>query len=89
MLGWRAIAVPGELHGLWTEYTRFGSGKVPWKQLIQPTMELLEEGFPTSHALAKALFQKQAWILNEPSMREFINPKSKNVYRVGEQIRTR
>ena len=88
-LGWKAVAVPGELHGLWTEYQRFGSGRVAWKSLIQPTIDLLEEGFPTSHALAKALSQKESWILNEPTMQEFVNPKTKKVYRVGEQIRTR
>lgn len=49
-LGWRAPAVPGELHGLWTEYKNFGSGKITWDKLIQPTIELLEEGFGNSRA---------------------------------------
>ncbi|KAK6050080.1 hypothetical protein COOONC_12415 [Cooperia oncophora] len=25
--GWRAVAVPGELHGLWTEFEKYGSKK--------------------------------------------------------------
>ena len=41
--GWEAIAVPGELHGLWTEYKRFG-GKIAWKNLIQPTIDILKDG---------------------------------------------
>ncbi|CAD6184256.1 unnamed protein product [Caenorhabditis auriculariae] len=88
-IGWKAIAVPGELHGLRTEFLRFGSGKVTWKSLVEPTMELLSEGFPTSHALAKALFQKAAAIASEPTMMDFINPITKKVYAPGEQITTR
>lgn len=42
-LGWLAIAVPGELHGMWTEYINFG-GRIPWANLVQPTIELLQEG---------------------------------------------
>ncbi|KAK6035606.1 gamma-glutamyltranspeptidase, partial [Cooperia oncophora] len=63
--------------------------KVSWSDLIQPTIELLEEGFPTSHALAKALERKAELIVNESTMREFVNPETGNVYRVGDQIRTR
>jgi gamma-glutamyltranspeptidase len=42
-IGWEAIAVPGELHGLWTAYKTFG-GKVPWKSLVEPTIKLMKEG---------------------------------------------
>ncbi|EYB82326.1 hypothetical protein Y032_0362g3508 [Ancylostoma ceylanicum] len=87
--GWRAVAVPGELHGLWTEFEKYGSGKISWKSLVQPTIDLLEEGFPTSHALAKALAGKAQYIAGESTMKDFINPKTGNVYRNGEQIKTR
>ncbi|VDM79788.1 unnamed protein product [Strongylus vulgaris] len=86
---WRAIAVPGELHGMWTEFEKFGSGKITWKNLIKPTIELLEEGFPTSHALAKALATRAEYIASESTMKAFINPKTGQVYRAGEQITTR
>ncbi|EPB70037.1 putative gamma-glutamyltransferase [Ancylostoma ceylanicum] len=88
-IGWRAVAVPGELHGLWTEFEKYGSGKISWKSLVQPTIDLLEEGFPTSHALAKALAGKAQYIAGESTMKDFINPKTGNVYRNGEQIKTR
>ncbi|KHJ97058.1 gamma-glutamyltranspeptidase [Oesophagostomum dentatum] len=87
--GWRAVAVPGELHGLWTEFENYGSKKVTWRSLVQPTIELLEEGFPTSHALAKALAGKADYIASESTMKAFINPKTGKVYRAGEQIKTR
>ncbi|WKX90040.1 hypothetical protein Q1695_009126 [Nippostrongylus brasiliensis] len=88
-IGWRAVAVPGELHGLWTEYEKFGSKKLSWNSLVQPTIELLDEGFPTSHALAKALAYQAEYIAGEPTMKEFLNPKTGKVYRSGEQIKTR
>ncbi|GMR56325.1 hypothetical protein PMAYCL1PPCAC_26520, partial [Pristionchus mayeri] len=88
-IGWRAIAVPGELHGLWTEYTHFGSGTVAWKSLIEPTIELVKEGFPTSHSLAHALNAKRDNILNEETMKAFVNPDTGDVYQAGEQIKTR
>uniref|UniRef100_A0A7E4VNC5 Gamma-glutamyltranspeptidase 1 n=1 Tax=Panagrellus redivivus TaxID=6233 RepID=A0A7E4VNC5_PANRE len=86
--GWEAIAVPGELHGMWTEYSNFGGG-VNWSSLITPTLEILNEGYPTSHALAHALHSKESQIYAEPTMKEFINPDTGKVYKVGEQIKTR
>ncbi|CDK13482.1 Gamma-glutamyltranspeptidase 1 [Caenorhabditis elegans] len=88
-IGWKAIAVPGELHGLRTEFERFGSGKVEWRQLLKPTIDLLAEGYPTSHALAKALNQNEHQIRAEPTMKNFINPETQRVFQPGEQIKTR
>jgi gamma-glutamyltranspeptidase/glutathione hydrolase/leukotriene-C4 hydrolase len=87
--GWEAIGVPGELHGLWTEYKNYG-GKIEWKKIVQPTIDILAEGPPTSHHLAGSLKHFEKQILAEPTMRKYyINPKTKQVYKVGEQIRTR
>ncbi|KAL3111626.1 hypothetical protein niasHT_016138 [Heterodera trifolii] len=87
--GWEAVAVPGELHGLWTEYTHFG-GQVSWESIVRPTIRLMEEGYPTSHALAHALEQYKSQVLNEPTMRKhFVNPATGVVYKLGEQIKTR
>ncbi|CAB3408858.1 unnamed protein product [Caenorhabditis bovis] len=88
-VGWRAIAVPGELHGLRTAFDRFGSRAVLWDALLKPTIEILEEGYPTSHALAKALKQYEEIIKKEPTMKQFVNPKTGKVYMPGEQIQTR
>ena len=38
------MSVPGEIHGYFTEYQNFGSGNVPWAQLVQPTIDILEKG---------------------------------------------
>lgn len=54
MTGWLAIAVPGEIHGFWTAYKKFG-GKVPWKDLWEPTIKLCRDGFPIPEPMAKHL----------------------------------
>jgi gamma-glutamyltranspeptidase len=41
---------------------RFG-GNVSWSDLIQPTIDLIVEGIPTSNALASALHDKRDAIL--------------------------
>uniref|UniRef100_A0A1I7XGS7 Tyrosine-protein phosphatase domain-containing protein n=1 Tax=Heterorhabditis bacteriophora TaxID=37862 RepID=A0A1I7XGS7_HETBA len=70
----KIVAVPGELHGLWTEFNHFSSGKVTWKSLIQPTIELMEE---------------EKYIMQESTMKDFINPETGKVYKAGQQIKTR
>ena len=51
MLGWLSVAVPGEVAGQWAAYKNFGSYKKPnqkvfWKDLVQPTVDLLATGLP-------------------------------------------
>lgn len=46
--GYGGIATPGELHGLWTAYNRFGSGNVSWSRLLRPAIDLARNGFPVS-----------------------------------------
>lgn len=43
VLGPLAVGVPGELKGYWAAYKRFG--KLPWKDLIQPSIDLCEQGY--------------------------------------------
>uniref|UniRef100_A0A0N4Z0Z3 Gamma-glutamyltranspeptidase 1 n=1 Tax=Parastrongyloides trichosuri TaxID=131310 RepID=A0A0N4Z0Z3_PARTI len=88
-IGWLAVAVPGEIHGMYTAFKKFGSGKVSWKNLVDPTIELLKEGFPTSHALARAFKDNEDWIKMESTMKDFINPETGEIFKVGEQIKTR
>ncbi|VDO78004.1 unnamed protein product [Haemonchus placei] len=44
--GYRAIATPSELHGFWTVFKKFGSGKVEWSRLFEPSIKLAMNGFP-------------------------------------------
>ena len=52
--GGLAVGVPGEMKGLWTLYTEIGGG-VPWSSLLEPTIQLCEQGFLVDATLASAL----------------------------------
>lgn len=65
---WRSIAVPGEIHGYYNTYKNFASQTLSWSELIQPTIELIRLGYPTSEALAKALRAQKQGIINVMDM---------------------
>lgn len=49
--GLLAVGVPGTVAGLWKAHQQHGS--IPWADLVQPAVELAENGFPLSFALAQ------------------------------------
>lgn len=69
MLGYRAIATPGELAGYWLAFKEFGSGNVNWSSLIMPSVTLARNGIPVSEFLAHVLNVKEKHIKTLPSMR--------------------
>jgi len=52
-LGYKAIAVPGTVHGMWESHKRYGS--MDWKELILPSIKLAKEGFRVSPLMADTL----------------------------------
>jgi gamma-glutamyltranspeptidase/glutathione hydrolase len=44
-IGHQSIMTPGFVRGLWSAYQRFGSGRVPWKELLAPAAKLAKDGF--------------------------------------------
>ncbi|WKY12536.1 hypothetical protein Q1695_003821 [Nippostrongylus brasiliensis] len=83
--GYRAIATPSELHGFWTVFKKFGSGKVKWARLFEPSIKLAMNGFPVSSNLAQQLTEKEDLIQAEPTMKEiFVDPTTGRVYVEGD-----
>ena len=85
-IGWLAIGVPGEIAGLFRAWQLGGS--LPWRTLLQPTINLLSNGYPVSEALAEALQVKRDTILGEPTMQSiWVNPATGSLYLAGDVMR--
>ncbi|XP_019631454.1 PREDICTED: gamma-glutamyltranspeptidase 1-like [Branchiostoma belcheri] len=51
--GGLAVAVPGEIRGYWEAHQRYG--KLPWRDLFQPAIQIAEEGLCISNAMNVAI----------------------------------
>lgn len=69
LIGYKSIATPGEIHGFWTIFTKYGSGKVNWTRLFQPSIRLARDGFPVSSNLAIVLEKRENDILADEDMK--------------------
>ncbi|KAH8245450.1 hypothetical protein KR032_010477, partial [Drosophila birchii] len=82
---WGAVdsGVPGQIYGLAKLHEKYG--RLTWKSLFQPAINLCRQGIEVSGSLAGALVERKEYILRRPSLAEiFINPKTDNMYRKGE-----
>uniref|UniRef100_A0A182VSW2 Gamma-glutamyltransferase n=1 Tax=Anopheles minimus TaxID=112268 RepID=A0A182VSW2_9DIPT len=84
--GGLSIAVPGEVRGYWELHQKYG--KLPWKTLVNPTIDLCIKGSLVTDYLAKILLSKKSLILTYPSLANiFINPKTNDTWKVGDRIK--
>lgn len=85
-IGHRAVAVPGELAGYWHAFTQYGSGRVSWKDLIRPSIQLCRKGVPVSVFLGYVMGLMDSYYRKSPSMRSWINPLTNTTYKTGDRI---
>ncbi len=73
-IGYRASGVPGTPAGLDMAFTKYGSKKLTWRELVEPARLLAQNGFPLSKRLAD-LFKSYDGNLKdyEDSRRIFLN----------------
>jgi gamma-glutamyltranspeptidase/glutathione hydrolase len=73
-IGYRAAGVPGTPAGLDLAFKKYGSKKINWADLVEPSRRLAENGFVLSHRLAN-LFKtyKENLTKYEDSKRIFLN----------------
>lgn len=90
-VGGLAVAVPGEVAGLYELYTRHGSGNLSWAQLFEPVVQLNRRGWSAPEIWARAAHRLELLVLsNAPFLRrgwDFIyKPNSHAVVDVGDHV---
>ncbi|KAL5016418.1 hypothetical protein ScPMuIL_006007 [Solemya velum] len=85
-LGGMAIAIPGEVKGLWEAWER--NGRVPWKKLFTPSIRLCREGFQATEQLIGVIEKNREFFKRSPEYSQFVtNPETKDLYKTGDIIR--
>lgn len=66
--GASAIAIPGELRALQLAYTKYG-GRLPWRELLEPSVKLNKQGFKVTKLLAKHIRLNGDYIKKDPALK--------------------
>ena len=80
-IGARSVGVPGTVAGLYLAHQKYGS--LPWADLVQPSIELAENGFPLSWSLFSAATFFDA---NSPSsfLKDYFRKENDELTQFGE-----
>lgn len=71
-LSWAAAGVPGTVAGMHQLWRQFGSKKLSWEALLEPSIALAEKGFRVNYDLAQILASKQKQLTqNDAAARYF------------------
>ncbi|VVB11171.1 unnamed protein product [Arabis nemorensis] len=80
-LGALSIGVPGEIAGLYEAWKRYG--RLPWKPLFEPAIELARGGFVVAPYLGRAIASHSSMILKDPGLRNVFS-RNGQVLKPGE-----
>lgn len=74
-LGVLAAGVPGTVDGMWEAHRKYG--RLPWKDLVAPAIELADKGFQLTEAEAQHLNEERFNFLhNSPLIPAFVNQRN-------------
>ena len=68
-IGHLSAGVPGTVAGLYLAHDRYGT--LPWRDLLEPAVELARKGFPVSDVLARSLERLDPYIEDYPGLAAF------------------
>lgn len=74
-LGALSAGVPGEIAGLHEAWSQHG--RLAWRTLFQPAIELARNGFVVAPYLAKAISSSAEKIMSDPGLRQVFAPNGK------------
>jgi gamma-glutamyltranspeptidase / glutathione hydrolase len=65
--GIRSVGVPGSVAGLWEAWSKLGSGKKAWAELVAPAIRLADDGFVVDAGYEKTIGLVQARLAKYPA----------------------
>lgn len=74
-LGHKSSGVPGSVAGLYEAWRAYGT--IGWRELIEPSIKLAEEGFEISAHLAVSLARLEEYLDGYPALEKFMKPGGK------------
>ena len=78
-------AVPGEIAGYW--YAHKIAGRLPWKKLFEPTIDLCKNGFRVTKYFSEIIGFTTRLSKNEAFRSIFLNPLTNKTYKFNETIK--
>ena len=69
-----AVGVPGQMAGIGTLHESWG--KLPWSQVVQPSLDLLADGVPFGASLVHSVNTLEAVIRRSPATAQHLLPNS-------------
>ena len=79
--GGLSVGVPGELAGLYEAWIQYG--RIPWKDLFQPAINLAKNGFEVSPFLGEHIASYAHRVMNDPGLRDVYAPNG-NLLKTGD-----
>ena len=85
-VGYRASGVPGTLAGFDLAFKKYGSGKIGWRDLVEPSRRIAQQGYILTDRLARLLHSYRDTLAKYPdSNRIFL--RNGNFYKEGDLFR--
>ncbi|XP_048589503.1 glutathione hydrolase 1 proenzyme isoform X2 [Nematostella vectensis] len=83
LVGGLATGVPGEVKGLYEAYRKYG--KLQWRELLQPSIDLASKGFPLPLPVYEAMVSGEEALRADPGLRQLLFNGDK-LKRLGEKM---